>query len=117
MVPPLTQGLEAKPTTTDHIVAAHIRPSGCASFATTVGHTHLPVPQTSGASAGEKTLSALGETPTSYALNIYSYEDTSIVPTPKDSRRFQEQVLNVSARRSRPRDIYLPKPFTTFTET
>ena len=91
--------------TTDHIVAAQIRPSGGASFASAVDYSHLPVPQTSGASAGAKTFSASGEPPTSYTLNIYSYEDTSIVPTPKDSRRFQGQVLNVSARRSRPRDL------------
>ena len=70
--------------TTEHIVAAQIRPSGGASFASAVDYSHLPVPQTSGASAGEKTLSARGEMPTSYTLTIYSYEDTSIVPTPKD---------------------------------
>ena len=90
--------------TTEHIVAAHIRPSSCASFAGAVDYTHLPVPQTSGASAGENTLSARGEAPKSYTLNIYSDEDTRIVPTPTDSKRFQGQVLNVSERRSRPRD-------------
>ena len=79
--------------TTDHIVAAQIRPSGGASFASAVDYSHLPVPQTSGASAGEKILSARGETPTSYTITKYSYEDASIVPMSKDSGRFQGQVL------------------------
>ena len=92
-------------TTTDHIVAAHIRPSGGASFATAVDHLNLPVPKTSGASTGENTLSAPGEKPTSYSLTIYSYEDTSIASMPNDSRRFSRQVLIVFARRLRRCDM------------
>ena len=91
--------------TTEHIVAAQIRSSGGASFASAVDYSHLPVPQTSGASAGAKTFSASGEPPTSYTLNIYSYEDTSIVSMPNDSRRFSRQVLIVFARRLRRCDM------------
>ena len=91
--------------TTEHIVAAHIRPSGGVSFATAVDHLNLPVPKTSGASTGENTLSAPGEKPTSYSMTIYSYEDTSIVSMPNDSRRFSRQVLIVFARRLRRCDM------------